>query len=66
MTLELRCDKRIIRVCASQAVPRVGDILGNPVSDGQDYRVHAVVWDNMFDTVILDVVPIRVGREEPK
>lgn len=66
MTIEITDHDKCIRYCDVTVVPRTGDILENPAGDKVDYRVHAVRWSSRFDSAILDVLPVGVGREEPK
>lgn len=67
MIVDIRHNGQIRRLSDfAQAVPRVGDIILDPLADAGHHRVHAVLWSANLQGVLLDTLPVSTGREEPK
>lgn len=67
MIVDIRVNGEIRRLSENaQAVPRVGDVILDPVATGAHVRVHAVLWSDNLQGVLLDTVPVNSGRQDSK
>lgn len=65
MIIDIRYNGKIRRLSDSaQAVPRVGDIVDDHMNG--PLRVHGVIWSLDMREVLLMVLPVGTGREDPK